>query len=167
MLNVAIGVGRAGGAPRPSGSYPAGTGPAETRSASGFAATTDTLVPAAARRGASRRLPGGLPFPEAALAGVPRCFPAPFERIRPLSRTRLRLLLVRALFFFLLVAFMVTWDKTLLFPPLACQLQPSFFKYLRLLACECYDQCSYVCSARLPVSLQVMGLCVVSDTDSC
>ncbi|HJX55165.1 MAG TPA: hypothetical protein VJ801_20580 [Polyangia bacterium] len=53
-----------------------------------------------------------------------------------MSRTRALLLLVRALFF-LLVTFMVAWDKTLLFTPLACQLQPFFLKYLRLLPCGC------------------------------
>ena len=61
--------------------------------------------------------------------------PALFESECALPRTRRPWLLARALFF-LLVTFMATWDKTLRFTRLVCQLQLFFLEYLRLLVCS-------------------------------
>jgi hypothetical protein len=141
MLNVAIGVGSGGGAPRLSDSCP-GAATEETGPLPGFTAAAGVFISLALRCFAFRRRSSCLAFPVPALSGVP-CrlltlrIPVILDKPRPLSRTRLlTLLLVRALFF-LLVTFMATWDKTLLFTPLTCQLQPSFLKYLRLLARKC------------------------------
>src|ERR1700690_4453602 len=133
MLNVAIGVGSGGGAPRLSDSCP-GTATEETGPVPGLTTAAGVFISFALRCFAFRRRSScSLTSPEPALSGVP-CrlltlrIPLILDEPRPLSRTRpLTLLLVRALFF-LLVTFLVTWDKTLLFTPLTCQLQPSFLK---------------------------------------
>ena len=141
MLNVAIGVGRGGGAPRLSGSRP-GTGTEETGPVLAFTAAPGVLPSPTLRCFAFRRS-SSLALPEPTLIGVPCRFPTlriPLILDEPRHSSRTRLLpplLVRALFFFLLVTFMATWDKTLRFTPLPCQLQPFFLKYLRLVAFEC------------------------------
>jgi hypothetical protein len=143
MLNVAIGVGRGGGVPRVSGSY-ADTAPTDPEPPPGLAAKAGLSISSATpRRIALRRRSAGSPFPDAAPAAASRLLPllrvpALFESECALPRTRRPCLVARALFF-LLVTFMATWDKTLLFTPLVCQLQLFFLEYLRLLVCSYLD----------------------------
>jgi hypothetical protein len=69
-----------------------------------------------------------------------------------LPRTRRPCLVARALFF-LLVTFMATWDKTLLFTPLVCQLQLFFLEYLRLLVCSYLNAKLLPCPSSLRTAL--------------
>jgi hypothetical protein len=148
MLNVAIGVGRGGGAPRLSGSRP-GTGTEETGPVLAFTAAPGVLPSPTLRCFAFRRS-SSLALPEPTLIGVPCRFPTLripliLDEPRPSSRTRLLPpLLVRALFFFLLVTFMATWDKTLRFTPHLVNSNPSFsntFAWLRLNAKIPFTMC--------------------------
>jgi hypothetical protein len=141
MLNVAIGVGSEGGAPRGSASHP-DSKPADPAAPPNFAATAGLSRISPALRPPPFRRPSAVsPFPDDPSAVVPRRLPvlrspAPFEREGAFPPTRLPRPLARALFFFL-VSFMATWDKTLLFTPILCQLQLFFLEYLRLLASQC------------------------------
>jgi hypothetical protein len=74
MLNVAIGVGSGGGAPRLSGSCP-GTGTAEKTTPAPAFTAAGVFFSASAPRVALRRRSAGLAFPETALLNVPRRFP--------------------------------------------------------------------------------------------
>ena len=168
MLNVAIGAGSGGGAPRPSGSRAPTPQPNPAPGPTARAVVSPaTAIPSTD----FSRSTLSLPFSEGAVVVVTLRFPAlplspPFASARILPRPADPLTPVPALFF-LLFALMVTWDKTLLFAPIACQPQPSFLKYLRLLARRCYPTC-VTFSPRCPnVLLQGATLCVVSNTDSC